>query len=468
MSSLRLPQTNTIFTRRPYSSGIIDSLLELVKDQTGPSSWVLMSEDTKRFLLLFILQNSPYAAAQFEGDRFKTLTLHDYFESLVSQNQSLLTLQAANPLLFKSLLILTQKLPTTAGTIDLVNIESLLHQIKSAGQEVVVSLKRADEVNLFYFMKGELQEAFFADPDSVSKGGSTEDQFLEYAYSGKPAAPVTVQAYYDVQVRAAEDSDLPWPEWRGGIVEYFLRPRPELVFLAGGESVEKKVIAKSRFSIGRNPECDLAINDTVASRDHAVIRESHGKFTLEDLKSRNGTWVNDKRVSTVTLADGDEIRIGDGRFLFVEKSQEPSKKEQAALEQMDTTVMKLDKALLSKTAEALKPEPVGPTSAAEPKKTGSSVVLGLEMLEGKSPGTRYPLKDKTIIGRTKTDINTNDPKASRHHAVIERKSDGYHFIDLKSTNGSFINDQEVHAQRLVAGDLIKIGDTTFKVVEVEP
>ena len=460
MPPVTLPQTKIVFTHRPYSPGVIDSLFELVKGQTGPTGWILLAEDSNTPLLLFILQNSPYAAAQLTGSQFKTLNLRDYFQTLASRNQPQLTLLAANPILFKCLLVLTQKLPTTTGTTDLVNIESLLQQIKSSGKEVVVGLKRAEEINLFYFMKGNLQEAFFANPDAAPKDSSAEDQFLEYAYGGKPSAPVTVQAYYDVQVKPAEDSDLAWQEWSGGIVEYFLRPRPELVFLAGGESVEKKTITRSRFLIGRNQECELAIHDTIASREHAVIRESKGRFVLEDLKSRNGTMVNGKKITTVTLADGDEIRIGDCRIMFVEKSQDPSKKEKAALEQMDTTVMRLDEALLEEAAAALALPPAG--------KTEKPVVLGLEMVEGKSAGTRYPLKDKTVIGRTKTDINTNDAKTSRHHAAIERKEDGYYFIDLKSTNGSFINSQEVRTKRLVAGDLIKIGDTSFKVIEVSP
>jgi len=458
MSRARLPQTKTVFTRRPYSPGVIDSLFELVKGQTGPSGWILLAEDATTFLLLFILQNSPYAAARLEGDRFRSLTLRDYFHSLASMERPGLTLQIANPVLFKCLLALTQKLPTTSGTTDLVNLESLLHQIKSSGREVVVSQMRKEDLNLFYFLKGKLQEAFFADPDSVSDDGSNEDQFLEYAYAGKSPEPVTIQAYYDVRVTAAEDAELPWPEWPGGIVEYFLRPRPELVFLAGGESVEKKAIGKSRFTLGRNQDCDLVVNDTVASREHATIREGQGKFFLEDLKSRNGTLVNGKRISAVALSDGDEIRIGDCRIMFVEKSPEPPMGDLARLARLDTTALKLDEALLQQAAEVLSP-PV--------EKKEKPTVLGLEMCEGKASGTRYSLKDKTVIGRTKADINTNDPKTSRHHAAIERREDGYYFIDLKSTNGSLINDREVRTQRLAAGDLIRIGDSAFKVIEVD-
>jgi pSer/pThr/pTyr-binding forkhead associated (FHA) protein len=458
MPRVRLPQTKTVFTHRPYSPGVIDSLFELVKGQSGPSGWTLIAENSNAFLLLFILQNSPYAAARLAGNQFNSLNLRDYFQALASMDQPNLTLQLANPVLFKCLLVLTQKLPTTTGTTDLVNVESLLHQIKSSGREVVVSQKRTEELNLFYFLKGNLQEAFFADPDSVSKDSSGEDQFLEYAYTGKTASPVTLQAFYDVQVKMADDADLPWPEWPGGIVEYFLRPRPELVFLAGGGSVDKKAVTKNRFTLGRHQDCDLVITDTIASREHAVIRESQGKFVLEDLKSRNGTLVNGKRISTVPLADGDEIRIGDCRIMFVEKPQDPSKKEKADLDRLDTTVMKLDEALLQQAASV-----VAPPSGKKEKPAG----LGLEMREGKAIGSRYSLKDKTIIGRTKADINTDDPKTSRHHAAIERREDGYYFIDLKSTNGSFINDKEVRTQRLEAGDVIRVGDSSFKVIEVD-
>jgi pSer/pThr/pTyr-binding forkhead associated (FHA) protein len=459
MPPVQLPQTITVFAHRPYSPGVIDSLFELIRGHSGPTGWILIAESSNEHLLLFILQNRPYAAAQLTDDQFKPLSLHDYFQRLTAHPQPRLTLLSANPILFKCLLVLAQKLPTTSGTNDLVNIDSLLQQVKSSGKEVVVGLRRADEINLFYFLKGELQEAFFARPDSISKDSSIEDQFLEYAYSGKHSSPVIVQAYYHVRIEPSEDSDLAWEEWPGGIVEYFLRPRPELVFLAGGESVEKKVIAKSRFLIGRNLECDLTVQDTIASREHAVIRESQGKFMLEDLHSRNGTLLNGNKISTVTLTDGDEIRIGDCRIMFVEKSYETSKKQTVDLEKMDTTVIRLDDALLEEAAAALSPPPAKP---AKP------VVLCLEMVEGDAVGTRYPLKDKTVIGRSKTDINTNDAKTSRHHAAIELKEDGYYFIDLKSTNGSFINDQEVRTKRLVAGDLIKIGDASFKVIGVNP
>ena len=69
--------------------------------------------------------------------------------------------------------------------------------------------------------------------------------------------------------------------------------------------------------IGRDPVAALWIDHPSVSRRHARIVVQHGKATLEDLKSKNGTHVNAKPVSgRVKLADGDEVRIGPETMVF--------------------------------------------------------------------------------------------------------------------------------------------------------
>src|SRR5262249_46805190 len=61
-----------------------------------------------------------------------------------------------------------------------------------------------------------------------------------------------------------------------------------------------------------------------ASREHAMIRRISGKFYIEDLKSRNGTFVNNQEVSARTLLkDNDRIKICDNLFTFCENSRPP-------------------------------------------------------------------------------------------------------------------------------------------------
>src|SRR4051795_8579031 len=63
-------------------------------------------------------------------------------------------------------------------------------------------------------------------------------------------------------------------------------------------------------TIGREG-CDVNLMDPEVSRRHAAIRDQGGSLAIEDLGSTNGTFVNDKRISAVTvLSDGDVVRLG--------------------------------------------------------------------------------------------------------------------------------------------------------------
>ena len=52
------------------------------------------------------------------------------------------------------------------------------------------------------------------------------------------------------------------------------------------------------------------------SREHAVIRKVDGKHYIEDLKSRNGSYVNGERIESAQLNTGDEIRLGTARLAY--------------------------------------------------------------------------------------------------------------------------------------------------------
>jgi pSer/pThr/pTyr-binding forkhead associated (FHA) protein len=69
---------------------------------------------------------------------------------------------------------------------------------------------------------------------------------------------------------------------------------------------------KGRCAVGRQSDNDLFIDDRAFSRQHALITQGPSGFSLVDLHSKNGTYVNRKLVERrVLLRDGDEIRVGD-------------------------------------------------------------------------------------------------------------------------------------------------------------
>jgi len=67
--------------------------------------------------------------------------------------------------------------------------------------------------------------------------------------------------------------------------------------------------------------CDLTIAEQAISRQHAKFeRTAHG-FTITDLGSTNGTWVNGTRIETQTLKSGNRVRIGSRIFKFIATDQ---------------------------------------------------------------------------------------------------------------------------------------------------
>jgi pSer/pThr/pTyr-binding forkhead associated (FHA) protein len=68
--------------------------------------------------------------------------------------------------------------------------------------------------------------------------------------------------------------------------------------------------------IGRDPGNDVVLDDRRVSRKHAEIRLRLGRYTLYDLQSTNGTYVNGRRVAEKVLDDGDRISIGGLEVVF--------------------------------------------------------------------------------------------------------------------------------------------------------
>lgn len=82
-----------------------------------------------------------------------------------------------------------------------------------------------------------------------------------------------------------------------------------LILTAGGAETSFPLIRDS-YTLGRHRNNDIAIADAKVSSFHARIDRSSDGFVLVDLKSRNGCWVNGKRVENELLTTGDEIRVG--------------------------------------------------------------------------------------------------------------------------------------------------------------
>lgn len=87
--------------------------------------------------------------------------------------------------------------------------------------------------------------------------------------------------------------------------------KPVLIIHEGERAGQRWIVEEDELVIGRGGECGLVLPERQVSREHVRIYRAGDTYYLEDLDSKNGTWVNGRQIKgePVALRDGDEINI---------------------------------------------------------------------------------------------------------------------------------------------------------------
>mgnify|MGYP005854994743 CR=1 FL=1 len=122
------------------------------------------------------------------------------------------------------------------------------------------------------------------------------------------------------------------------------------------------------ITIGRSADADIVLLDERVSRIHCGIRLWDGDFYIKDLKSRNGTWVNNEKVDVAKLKAGDTVRVGSTTFHF---DQDPAVGTDTAIQEIEgkmdlgkgyTTILR---EIVDDSPPARRPEAVVPAVVAD-------------------------------------------------------------------------------------------------------
>ncbi len=98
-----------------------------------------------------------------------------------------------------------------------------------------------------------------------------------------------------------------------------------LTAINGSAFGKRYELDRPRMIMGRHPECELTLDSGSVSRQHACINMQGKDYLIEDLKSRNGTFLNGRLISEPTrMNDGDLIRICDLEFSFHTQEEDSS------------------------------------------------------------------------------------------------------------------------------------------------
>ncbi|MFD3497507.1 FHA domain-containing protein [Streptomyces sp. NPDC058678] len=182
------------------------------------------------------------------------------------------------------------------------------------------------------------------------------------------------------------------------------------------------------YHVGRDPLCDIVIDDARVSWHHAVLRPEADHWTLQDENSTNGTYADGRRVHEWGVGPGSVIRFGS-----------PADGPCAVL------------------AGLPPPAPERPSAVSMPALTGTF----------RQPTTVRPLPTRTVrIGRAEdNDLVIDDLVVSRRHAELRALPDGtYEIADLGSHNGTFLNGLAVTSAPIGPGDIVGIGHSAFSLV----
>lgn len=267
-------------------------------------------------------------------------------------------------------------------------------------------------------------------------------------------------------------------------------------------------LLEGEVRVGRSADCELTIDDSRVSRQHARLNVEGEQLTLEDLGSANGTLVNGQRlVGSTTLANGDELQFDKHRFRVVisggAQAAADDDRTVVGMPADDVTVVGVpDSVPASEPAGASEAEAAPRPAAAPPGSAdlpGSWVDSGtgehtqflsmdslddssgktsverasdlahLILLQDGGAGDVFELEtsdsaepDVWEVGREDScEIMLEEPSVSARHAQLIHQGGRWRLVNLVSANGIFVNGEKRLTAYLADGDQVRLGKATL-------
>ena len=207
------------------------------------------------------------------------------------------------------------------------------------------------------------------------------------------------------------------------------------------------IVIRKEVSIGRNFDNNIIIRSNSVSRYHCLITtDENNNVFVHDLKSKNGTFVNNNKIDRIQVRENDVLQVGNEQFIFI--SSEDSERENIKSE------LSLKSILI--------------------KEHSTATLNGIIIKSTEDNAIEYccPRNSIYTLGRMDfCDIIIKDSSVSRTHATIEVRENGAMISDSNSTNGTYVNSVLVTQKEIKNGDTISIGESkyivTFDIVTKE-
>ena len=217
-------------------------------------------------------------------------------------------------------------------------------------------------------------------------------------------------------------------------------------------------VAGTSLVFGRDASCDVVVAGKDVSRRHAEIMQTPKGYLIVD-SSTNGTSVNDTRIEGQRLlARADVITIGEEKFRFyadtAAAAPNPAPPHPGPAASAPSAVPPAKGEKLRETVHGV---PAAPRPSGAP--LASFIVRG-----GALKGQRFSVKTPVVnIGRADyNDVVLPDESVSTTHAKLQRREGVWILVDLDSTNGTFVDGDQIKGEAALApGATLRFGDVTL-------
>jgi pSer/pThr/pTyr-binding forkhead associated (FHA) protein len=133
-----------------------------------------------------------------------------------------------------------------------------------------------------------------------------------------PSGPETTTIITGLPTTGGTDTDSEFnTEAHQGAVDALTPGSALLVVKRGPNAGSRFLLDQDVTTAGRHPDSDIFLDDVTVSRRHAEFRREGNGYTVHDVGSLNGTYVNRERIEAAALTGGDEVQIGKFRLVYL-------------------------------------------------------------------------------------------------------------------------------------------------------
>jgi len=217
-----------------------------------------------------------------------------------------------------------------------------------------------------------------------------------------------------------------------------------------GNLVDTYRFDKPQIMIGRDPTCDVVLDNLGVSRQHATIANHGGVYVLQDLGSNNGTFIQGGRVKAHNLNHGDEFSIGKFHLEVdlggAKKRKIQTEVKKAAVNPEMTLAVDAREMEMMQRERASKLKAYITYTAPSGKKMNQPIV-----------------KTTTFFGKALScDFTCTGFFIYPKHSLIVRDNNGFRLVNLAPHRVTRLNKKAVDDERMQNGDKFFIGRNLFE------